>query len=105
MVFVTLLLLAIKEGERDSLMDVRPDQMNANYGAIQRDDFDADLEFGFEDIRVYLEDWDAPDFFIQVIVFSYSVDLTAVFKTSYLFLYISHFRLFIRGSSSLLQLV
>jgi len=60
------LLLAIKEGERDSLMDLRPEQVGGNYGAIQRDDFEADLEFDFEDIRVYLEDWDAPDFFIQV---------------------------------------
>lgn len=47
-------------------MEVKPDQARGNYGAIQRDDFDADLDFGFEDIRVYLEDWDAPDFFIQV---------------------------------------
>lgn len=45
-------------------MDVNPNQAEANYGAIPRDD----LEFGFEDIRVYLEDWDAPDFFVQVLL-------------------------------------
>ncbi len=58
--------LAIREGERDSLMQMRNDEGQQNYGAINRRDPDTDFDFGFEDIRLYLEEWDAPDFFVQV---------------------------------------
>ena len=49
-------------------MDARNDPA-AGYGAIQREDMDPDFDFAFEDIRLYVEDWDAPDFFVQVSVF------------------------------------
>ena len=46
-------------------MEPRNDLGGPNYGAIRRDD-DPDFDFGFEDIRLYIEDWDAPNFFVQV---------------------------------------
>ncbi len=48
------------------MMDARPEPV-ANYGAIGGpDDIDPDIDFGFEDIRLYIEDWNAPDFYVQV---------------------------------------
>ena len=47
-------------------MDLKADVGANHYGAIQRDEMDPDFDFGFEDIRLYVEDWDAPDFFVQV---------------------------------------
>jgi len=81
-------LVAIKDGERDSLMDERPDRIEANYGAIQDDDLDVGLEFGLEDIRGYLEDWDGPNFFLQVSYCSYPLDLTTLPQTPHLLLHL-----------------
>lgn len=47
-------------------MEIKNDPSGNNYGAIRRDEMDPDFDFGFEDIRLYIEDWDAPDFFVQV---------------------------------------
>ena len=46
-------------------MEARNDAGANNYGAIRRDEYDPDFDFGFDDIRLYIEDWDAPDFCVQ----------------------------------------
>lgn len=50
-------------------MDLKQEQIEPNYGAIQSDDIDAGIEFGLEDIRVYLEDWGTHNFPVQVLYY------------------------------------
>eukprot|EP00826_Nyctotherus_ovalis_P013682 TRINITY_DN1373_c0_g1_i1.p1 TRINITY_DN1373_c0_g1~~TRINITY_DN1373_c0_g1_i1.p1 ORF type:complete len:264 (-),score=57.50 TRINITY_DN1373_c0_g1_i1:97-837(-) len=58
--------VAVKAGHRDSTLDVNPSA--SGYGAIRLDDDEMDFELTREDLQINMEDWNAMNFYLQIVL-------------------------------------
>ena len=81
--------IGVREGEHDSLMEEVKSE-NSSYGSMDDESMLAGLDFTFEDIRLFVDDWNAPNLSQQVYIFkipiyiiiiSIYLDLTIISST------------------------
>ena len=60
------LLLASKNNEDDPLIDKKEEEDQSDYGSIERDYYNLDVGFTFEDIHMYVDDINDPNMYSQV---------------------------------------